>query len=199
MKTCKNCSKEFESIIDKKIFCCRRCKEKFYNKDQYIQQKIKLKRKSIIQNTCRICEKRCSNHEGADNLCKRCYNIVFKRKEKNQSTLTEDILSDIEHHKKRERRFLDADGYAIILKLGHPNAKRHGRIREHVYVMSEYLKRPLRKGETVHHINGIKDDNRIENLELWATSHPYGQRVKDKIHWAKEFLESYGYTIKEPQ
>ena len=41
------------------------------------------------------------------------------------------------------------------------------------------------------HINGIRDDNRTENLELWSTSQPCGQRVKDKIEWAKEILETY--------
>ena len=57
--------------------------------------------------------------------------------------------------------------------------------------MEEHLGRSLLPGETVHHINGIRDDNRIENLELWSTSHPYGQRVVDKIEWAIELLKSY--------
>jgi hypothetical protein len=61
--------------------------------------------------------------------------------------------------------------------------------------MSNYLKRPLLKGETVHHRNGIRDDNRLENLELWSHSHPPGQRVEDKIQWCKEFLEQYGYDV----
>ncbi len=58
--------------------------------------------------------------------------------------------------------------------------------------MEEYLRRPLLPGETVHHKNGVRDDNRLQNLELWSTSQPSGQRVVDKIAWAKEILALYG-------
>ena len=64
-------------------------------------------------------------------------------------------------------------------------------IFEHRRVMAEKLGRPLRRDESVHHINGDKGDNRLENLELWSTAQPYGQRVTDKVAYAIEILERY--------
>lgn len=72
------------------------------------------------------------------------------------------------------------------------------RILAHRHIMQEHLGRKLLRHETVHHKNGDRLDNRLENLELWSKAQPYGQRVQDKIDFAIDFLEQYGYTITEP-
>jgi hypothetical protein len=79
----------------------------------------------------------------------------------------------------------DKFGYVLIWKPQHPNAKLAGYIHEHRLVMAEHLGRPLESYEFIHHRNGIKDDNRLENLEL-LTKNVHRGIVKCP-HCGKEF------------
>lgn len=83
------------------------------------------------------------------------------------------------------------NGYEIIYEPENLNANSNGLVLVHRKVMSEFLGRPLLRKEHVHHKNGNRSDNRIENLELWSRSQPTGQRVQDKVDWAVEILKQY--------
>jgi hypothetical protein len=81
---------------------------------------------------------------------------------------------------------LNRYGYREITIDGH-------RQFEHRFVMEQILGRPLNNHEHVHHRNGVRSDNRPENLELWVKGHPYGQRPHDLIAFV---IENYPDAVR---
>lgn len=92
--------------------------------------------------------------------------------------------------------FHSGSGYLIRQRKRADGSAEHQ--MQHRVIMSDHLGRELLEHENVHHINGIRDDNRIENLELWTRSQPTGSRVADKTAWAIEWLKGQGYEISGP-
>lgn len=102
------------------------------------------------------------------------------------------------------RPFVNSYGY-----VGVPCADGKNRM-QHRLIMAELLGRELLKSETVHHKNGMRADNRLKrghelggcpstccNLDLWSHMQPKGQRVADKVTWAREILRLYGAMFPE--
>lgn len=95
-------------------------------------------------------------------------------------------------------KYLDQNGYVCFTERGHPEANtKNGRVHEHRAVMAKKLGRKLLPGENVHHKNGDRSDNHPDNLELWVSTQPSGQRPEDLVKWAREILALYGPLVEE--
>jgi len=95
------------------------------------------------------------------------------------------------HSKWKGGRSLDGCGYVRVYCPNHPRTQNGRYVREHVLAMERKLGRYMFPEETVHHKNGVRDDNRIENLELWTSRHTPGQRVEDMVEFWTEMLRRY--------
>ena len=127
-------------------------------------------RSQLDKRPCRICG---GLRQRKSKVCKKCY---FKSKQYPYS----------------QKKHKSKDGYLYVYYKTHPYADKSGRVLEHRLIFEKKLGRHLLPFESVHHKNTIRDDNRIDNLELWTGIQPTGARVKDLVEWAKKILKLYG-------
>ncbi len=189
-KICNVCSETFKTPG---LSCCN-CLDKLRNE----------KSRSISCNSCGRIGLLILNK--TEKLCTKC--VRHKKESLDPSKADKRRLQTMQSNRRQKGTDINApkreskgwwktpEGYILIYNATHPNSNVNGCIFQHIFVMSEHLKRPIKKGESIHHINGVRDDNRLENLEIWHRSHPPGQRLNEKIEWAKNFLEEYGYNVK---
>lgn len=194
MKKCNTCNKEINYTGKNCFNCARKIREEKRKGRECLgchRTDVLIYRQSDM--LCVMCWRKDKLKTEPDYLEKR--KIWQRRRDRRIAGIPEDtpLL-----YAPRGSGTIDNNGYRVITKKGHANCKsKKGHIFEHTFIMSQHLGRPLRKGESVHHKNGIRYDNTIENLELWHKGQPAGQRLEDKIKWAKKFLEEYGYQIKD--
>ena len=134
----------------------------------------------------------CPNNKFARGWCKTHYHRWYRHGDPTR------VLAPEERANWRGGRTLSGSGYVeVLIPRDDPlfpvmaMRGRKGYGLEHRVVMSRHIGRALLSTETVHHINGDKQDNRLENLELWSSSQPPGQRVEDKLAWAREIVALY--------
>lgn len=147
---------------------CKRCGRKYTASSRH---KFCPKcRQQLDKKPCPICGRL---RQRKSNVCKICY---FQSKQYPYS----------------QKRHQSKDGYLYVYYKSHPYADKSGRILEHRLVFENKLGRYLLPFESIHHKNGVRNDNRIENLELWSKVQPKGARVYNLVQWAKEILKLYG-------
>lgn len=86
-----------------------------------------------------------------------------------------------------------ATGYISVYYPSHPNAMKDGRVLEHRLVMEKHIGRYLRRDEEINHINHVRDDNRIENLEIVGR----GQHARESNAWGKKMRQNQRERLAE--
>lgn len=186
-------------------FICKECSKPFLMERSYVTAYHKKWNRDPM-----YCSMQCSatgRRKDADERhktnCKNCGNEFYKTRRKGSGNIynTQQLCSKQcknewvskvyrEKHGSPEISRREKRNY-IELRIPPRDGEPVRFILEHRYVMEQQIGRRLRTEETVHHKNGDRHNNSIQNLELFSSRHGPGQRVVDKIAFAIEMLQLY--------
>ena len=133
------------------------------------------------------CSKKCSgiaSQKGIIKECPVCGKKFYTTRHKTCSVECGRIYKS-QH---REHKTYMENGYITEFKNGY---NKKGNVKQHRRIMEEYLGRRLESWEVVHHINGIKTDNRIENLQLMTASEHSSMHRKEEKAAGKHLFGGY--------
>jgi hypothetical protein len=135
--------------------------------------------KSFKKN-CPNCGKKIKSFSTYCVKCRFIFNNPFKNKhhsketkeligKKSKAKFTDEFITRVYREKCQGNKKRYINGYTLVKDYSHPNRNSHNDVLEHIKIMSDFLGRPIKKGEEIHHINFIRDDNRLENLYLYPS------------------------------
>lgn len=155
---------------------------------QYIPSE-KLKKQVLLK--CLVCQKDFAIKLSRKNKAKYC---SLKCRNKIQSKISKDYYS-----KKYPigRKFKNQVGYIMIKLPSHPFADSSGYVFEHRLVMEKHIGRYLEPIEIVHHKNHIRDDNKIENLELFGSHSEHKKKHHSRLNENSNWKGGITYKVCE--
>ena len=169
-KVCISCYQPFTSHQPDAKYCpqCRSGKEK----DKHASRKYRWKH----HNNCVDCGKRITSN------AQRCRSCSHTRIGKNQR--------GVNNPRWKGGKRYETDGYVRVLNKSHPKAAKSGYVLEHILVWEEANKMPVPDGHVIHHLNGIRNDNRISNLVALPRRKHHGELMHQALKKRIKDLEA---------